>query len=100
MPAHRRGREDKCDELPFEELDRNWRRSGRFPSWCSCREDLRLDCGHELFRISETKPEVGQVCLLVAFEARDFRLRRLPGRQLRHQPDPPNQLRHLLTLVP
>ena len=64
------------------------------------RDDLRLDRGHELLRLSETKPEVGQACLLIAFEACDFHLRRLPGLQLRHQLDPPHQLRHQLTLVP
>jgi hypothetical protein len=64
------------------------------------RHDLRLDRGHELFRLSEMKPEVGHTCLLIAFEACDFHLRRLPGLQLRHKFDPPYQLRHQLTLVP
>ena len=64
------------------------------------RDDLRLDRGHELFRLGKTKPEVGQACLLIAFEARDLHLRRLPGLKLRHQLDPPHQLRHQLTLVP
>jgi hypothetical protein len=63
------------------------------------RDDLRLDRGHELFRLGETKPEVGQTGLFIAFEACDFHLR-LPGLQLRYKFDPPNQLRHQLTLVP
>ena len=54
------------------------------------RDDLRLDRDHELFRLSETKLEVGQPCLLIAFEACDFHLHRLPGHQLRHQLDPPH----------
>jgi hypothetical protein len=58
------------------------------------RNGLRLDGGHELFRLSETKPEVGQICLLIALEACDFHLRRLPSGQLRHQLDPPHQPRH------
>jgi hypothetical protein len=57
-----------------------------------------LDRGQELFR-RKPKPEVGQTCLLIAFEACDLRLRRLPGLELRQQLDPPNQLRHQLTLV-
>ena len=64
-----------------------------------CRDDLRLDRGQELFRLRKPKPEVGQTCLLIAFETCDLRLRRLPGLKLRHQLDPPNQLRHPLTLV-
>ena len=64
------------------------------------RDDLRLDRSHELFRLGETKPGVGQTGLLIAFEASDLDLRRLPGLQLRHQLDPPYQPRHQLTLVP
>jgi hypothetical protein len=64
------------------------------------RDDLRLDRGHELFRLGETKPEVGRTGLLIAFEACDLHLRRLPGAKLRHQFDPPNQFHHRLTLVP
>ena len=64
------------------------------------RDDLRLDRGHELFRLGETKPEVGQAWLLIAFEARNLHLRRLPGFKLRHQLDSPHQLWHQLTLVP
>jgi hypothetical protein len=55
-----------------------------------CRDNLRLDRGREMFRLSETKPEVGQTGLLIAFKACDLDLRRLPGLQLRHQLDPPH----------
>ena len=65
-----------------------------------CRDDFRLDRGRELFRHGETKPEIGQTGLLIAFEAGDLDLPGLPGLQLRHQLDPPHQFRHLLTLVP
>jgi hypothetical protein len=65
-----------------------------------CRDDLRLNRGQELFRLRKTKPEVSQTCLLIAFEACDLRLRCLPSLKLRHQLDPPHQLRHQLTLVP
>ena len=65
-----------------------------------CRDDLRLDRGRQLFRLGETKPEVGQASLLIALEACDLDLRRLSGLQLRHQLHPPHQLRHQLTLVP
>jgi hypothetical protein len=64
-----------------------------------CRHDLRLDRGCQTFCLGETKPEVGQACMLIAFEACDLDLRRLPGLKLRHQPDPPHQLWHQLTLV-
>ena len=36
------------------------------------RHDLSLDRGHELFRLSEAKPEVGRTGLLIAFEAYDL----------------------------
>ena len=48
------------------------------------RDDLRLDRGHELFRLGETKPEVGQACLLSAFDACHLNLRRLPGCKFGH----------------
>ncbi len=48
-----------------------------------CGDNLHLDRGHELFRLSETKPEVGQTGLPIAFEACDLYLRRLPGLQRR-----------------
>ena len=38
--------------------------------------------------------------VLIAFNACDLDLRRLPGLQLRYQFDPPHQFRHQLTLVP
>jgi hypothetical protein len=55
-----------------------------------CRDDLRLDRGCQPFCLCETKPEVGQACLLITFEACDLHLRRLPGLKLRHQFDPPH----------
>ena len=64
------------------------------------RDDLRLDRSHELFRLGETEPEVGQTGLLIAFEACDLHLRRLPGAKLRYQLDPPHQFYDQLTLVP
>jgi hypothetical protein len=65
-----------------------------------CRHDLRLDRGCQPFRLGETKPEAGKARMLIAFEAGDLDLRRLSGLKLRHQPDPPHQLWHQLTLVP
>jgi hypothetical protein len=65
-----------------------------------CRDNLSLDRGCQPFCFRETKPEVGQTCLLIVFEARDLNLRRLPGLKLRHQLDPPHQLWPPLTLVP
>jgi hypothetical protein len=65
-----------------------------------CRDDRRLEGGGELLSLCETEPEVGQARLLIAFDVRDLDLRRLPGLQLRHQLDPPHQLRHQLTLIP
>jgi hypothetical protein len=65
-----------------------------------CRDDLRLDRGYKMFRLSETKPEVGQTGPLIALEACDLDLRRLSGLHLRHQLHPPHQPRHQLTLVP
>jgi hypothetical protein len=65
-----------------------------------CRDDLRLKGGGELLRLCETQPEVGQVNLLIAFDACNLDLRCLPGLQLRHQLDPPHQFRHQLTLAP
>ena len=46
------------------------------------RDDLRLDRGHELFRLGETKPEVCKAGLLIALEACDLHFRRLPGAKL------------------
>jgi hypothetical protein len=63
-------------------------------------DGLRLGRGHELFCLGETKPEVGQTGLLIAFQACDLHLRRLPGAKLRYQLDPPHQFYHKLTLVP
>ena len=63
------------------------------------RYDLRLEGGGQLFRLFETKTEVGQARLLIAFDACDLDRHRFPGLQLRHQLDPPHQLRHRLTLV-
>ena len=57
-----------------------------------CGDDLRLDRGCQPFCLVETKPEVGQTRLLIAFEARDLDLRCLPGLKLRHQLDPSHQL--------
>jgi hypothetical protein len=51
----------------------------------------RLEGGGELLRLCETEPEVGQASLLIAFDACDLDLRRLPVLQLRHQLDPPHQ---------
>jgi hypothetical protein len=65
-----------------------------------CRDDLRLDPGCQPFCLRETKPDVDQTCLLIAFKVCDLHLRRLPGLKLRHQLDPPHQLWHQLTLVP
>jgi hypothetical protein len=65
-----------------------------------CRDDFRLEGGGELLRLCETEPEVGQASLLIAFDACDLDLRRLPGLQLPHQLDPPHQFRHQPTLVP
>ena len=65
-----------------------------------CRDELRLEGGGKLLRLYETEPEVGQASPLIAFDACDLDLRRLPGLQLRHQFDPPHQFRHQLTLVP
>jgi hypothetical protein len=53
---------------------------GRHLRW----DDLRLDCGHDLFRLGETKPEVGQAYLLSAFDACNLNLRRLPRCKLGH----------------
>ena len=65
-----------------------------------CRDDLRLDRSHQMFRLSEMKPEIGQASPLIALEACDLDLRRLSGLQLRHQLHPPHQPRHQPTLVP
>jgi hypothetical protein len=65
-----------------------------------CWDDLCLEGGSELLRLCETKPEVGQASLLIAFDACDLDLHRLPGLQLRHQVDPPHQLRQQPTLFP
>ena len=65
-----------------------------------CRDDLRLDRGGQLFCLRETKPEVSQAYLHIAFEMGDLDLRRLPALKLRHQLHPPHQLWHQLTLVP
>jgi hypothetical protein len=65
-----------------------------------CRDNLRLEGGGELLRLSETEPEIGQASLLIAFNACHLDLRRLSGLPLRHQLDPPHQFRHQLTLVP
>ena len=55
-----------------------------------CRNDLRLDRRRELFRLGKPETEVGQACLLSAFEACDLHLRRVPSLKLRHQLDPPH----------
>jgi hypothetical protein len=65
-----------------------------------CRDDLRLEGRGELLRLCKTQPKVGQVSLLIAFDACDLDLRRIPGLQLRYQLDPPHQFRHQLTLDP
>jgi hypothetical protein len=65
-----------------------------------CRDDLCLEGGGELLRLCETKPEVGQASLPIAFDACDLDFCRLPGLQLPHQLDPPHQFHHQLTLVP
>jgi hypothetical protein len=70
--------------------------SGRHLRW----DDLRLDRGSQLFRLGETKSEVGQACLLSAFDACDLNLRRLPGLKLRHQLHAPHQVCHPLTPAP
>jgi hypothetical protein len=62
------------------------------------RDNRGLEGESELFRFCETKPEVGQASLLIAFVACDLDLGRLPGLQL--QLDPPHQFRHQITLVP
>jgi hypothetical protein len=58
-----------------------------------------LDRGCQPFRLHETKPEVRQACLLIAFEAGDLHLRRLPSLKLGHHLDPPHQIWQSLTLV-
>ncbi len=65
-----------------------------------CRDNLRLDRGCQPFCLRKAKPEIAQTGLLIAFDACDLDLRRLPGLQLRHQFDPPHQFHHQLTLVP
>jgi hypothetical protein len=65
-----------------------------------CRDDLRLEGGGELLRLSKPEPEVGQASRLIAFAACDLDLRRLPGLQLRHQLDSLHQFRHQPTLAP
>jgi putative transposase len=61
---------------------------------------IRNSLDYASWKDRKTKSEVGQACLLIAFEACDLHLRRLPGLKPRHQVDPPHQLWHPLTLVP
>ena len=58
------------------------------------RHDPGLNRGGEPLDLVEPEPEVRQVGLFVALEARDLGFRRHPGLQLRYQLDPPYQLRH------
>jgi hypothetical protein len=64
------------------------------------RNDLRLDRRCQLVRLGETKTEIGHAGLLIASNACDLNLRRLPGFVLCYQLDPPDYLWHQLTLVP
>jgi hypothetical protein len=84
--------------VPYAELANEKRHEQRAATLAGdrdlCRDNLRLDRGCQPFCLRKAKPEIAQTGLLIAFDACDLDLRRLPGLQLRHQFDPPHQFRH------